>query len=243
MTGNNLTALQAAAAEYLAAGYAVLPGFSPAMIATPDQLDRIRSSDHPAARLCCRLLKKLCKQPLSYRFIVFPITQRQRAERIFGRFREANLLISLGRRSNLLVLDLDHLDKPAANHAAGDYRYATCSVVTGRGRHFYFRYPADFSCTRRITAEGVYLLGDLGWVVASPSEHGCGERYDWLNTAHPVAPLPEELRQSRKALISHRWVIAAVDLVRTTFRAWVLFPLLRLAVPLAARLIEKNNPT
>lgn len=116
------------------------------------------------------------------------------------RWPEANIGISCG-PSNLLVVDLDG---PAgrrawaeleAEHGAVD----TLRSSTGRadgGVHLLYRQPAGVrlgngrgALPPKVDGQGIDVRGQGGYIVAPPSVHPSGERYDWFHVP-AAAQLP-----------------------------------------------------
>ncbi len=100
----------------------------------------------------------------------------------FGNGRPRNIAIITGLVSNgLTVLDFDN--------AEAYHRWATAypelnapTASTGRGFHVYIK-VGDITGNGKLYFEGVQV-GDIktdgGYVVAPPSVHGSGRRYEWL---------------------------------------------------------------
>lgn len=96
----------------------------------------------------------------------------------------ANIGIATGNESGLLVLDQDDqyaLDAVEIPH--------TIESVTGRGgRHVLFSYPEDgarYITGTNIVAQGVDSRADGGYIVAPPSMHISGRRYQWEDSSLP----------------------------------------------------------
>ena len=187
--------------QYIEEGFAVTPGFSPSMIATPDQIQKIREGNDLTSKVLWYCIIRLCKIALRPHFFLCPLTTKAQVQRWFGRHPDANILIVLGKCSNLVALDID----PSSHHPimrVAD-QYKTRKVTTGNGIHCYFRYPKDMEWSRHITMDGMYLKGDHCLMGAPPSVHANGEHYNWLDDRSPIAEFPEALRQSKKAFLSH----------------------------------------
>jgi hypothetical protein len=95
----------------------------------------------------------------------------------------ANIGIATGVRGGIVVLDLDGPDAEvwlAANELTHGSLPATVEVATARGRHLYFMLPPStgIPCRTGIGPK-VDARGDDGYVVAPPSLHANGVRYDW----------------------------------------------------------------
>jgi hypothetical protein len=112
-----------------------------------------------------------------------------------------NIGIATGARSGIFVLDID------PEHGGDDSLDAlidehgglpdTVEVETGGGgRHIYFAYT-DVGVIRNSVSElgpGLDIRSDHGYVVAPPSMHASGQRYEWELSSHPeempLAPPP-----------------------------------------------------
>lgn len=125
-------------------------------------------------------------------------------DRWFTRWPDANVGIVTGAVSGLVVLDVDPGHGGTASLAALETEHgtlpATVSARTGGGgRHYYFRHPGRTTGNRTGLAPGLDLRGDGGMVVAPPSMHGSGRRYQWVTgktpDTMPLAPVPVWLLQ------------------------------------------------
>jgi len=115
--------------------------------------------------------------------------------RWWTRWPEANVGIVTGAKSGLVVLDQDG---PEAEESLKDKDLpSTLRVSTGKGIHWYFSHPGGIvrNFTRRLP--GLDLRGDGGYVVAPPSLHSSGHRYEWADSLDPetveLAPCPDWL--------------------------------------------------
>lgn len=93
---------------------------------------------------------------------------------------DANIGIPTGLTSGLLVVDCDPRNGGPIDRGSFVEQFGpvpeTAEVTTGGGgRHFYFRYSGG--AVPKTLATGVDLKGDGGYVVAPPSIHPSGERY------------------------------------------------------------------
>ena len=101
-----------------------------------------------------------------------------------------NIAVATGAVSRIFVVDVDGLDaefelrKLEAEH--GDLP-SSIEVITARGRHIYFRWPAQpiRTSTGKI-APGIDVRGDGGYVLAPPSVHPSGKRYCWSVDSTPT---------------------------------------------------------
>lgn len=114
----------------------------------------------------------------------------------------ANVGIATGRSSGIVVLDVDPLKGGDESLEELQGRYGlvpnTVEVITGGGgRHVYFKHPGDGvvrSAMGLAGLPGLDVKGDGGYVVAPPSRHPSGRRYEWECLSHPddlsLAPVP-----------------------------------------------------
>jgi hypothetical protein len=121
-------------------------------------------------------------------------------ERWYARWPEANVGIVTGALSGLVVVDVD------PRHG-GDDSLKTWQREHGRlprtvearsgggGRHLYFAHPGGIVHNRVAFLPGVDLRGDGGLIVAPPSVHPSGRRYEWIvdPTEIALARLPAPL--------------------------------------------------
>ena len=111
---------------------------------------------------------------------------------------QANVAIATGKRSGVIVLDVDagHDGYESLADLQGQYGKLpdTPTVKTGTGgEHLYFLHPG---CEIRNSASklgrGLDIRGDGGYVVAPPSIHPNGNRYEWIVKPSQVqfTPMP-----------------------------------------------------
>lgn len=130
------------------------------------------------------------------------------------RWPAANVGIATGR--GLVVLDVDPRHGGLGSLKAIQQEHGplpeTLTVATGGGGyHFYFTGQAG---NRVGVRPGLDLRGDRGYVVAPPSLHMSGRRYEWVRMGLPLAPLPPWLltgnatgasTQTPRAIPSTEW--------------------------------------
>ncbi len=112
---------------------------------------------------------------------------------------QPNVAIVTGVVSGLVVLDVD------PRHGGGDSLarlerlhgpvLPTLEAATGGGgRHLYFACPHGIVRNRAGLAPGIDVRGEGGCVVAPPSLHASGRRYEWVRSHgpddRPPSPLP-----------------------------------------------------
>ncbi|MCC6976273.1 MAG: bifunctional DNA primase/polymerase [Anaerolineae bacterium] len=117
---------------------------------------------------------------------------RQEVETWFGGQMGAlqNIGIATGQISGVFVVDCD--SELAYEKIKENGSPDTLCVATARGIHLYFSLP-DFPVPCRAgLLPGVDVRGNGGYVVAPPSTHPSGKRYQWIREV-PPAPAPEWL--------------------------------------------------
>ncbi|HEX7998663.1 MAG TPA: bifunctional DNA primase/polymerase [Pyrinomonadaceae bacterium] len=116
------------------------------------------------------------------------------------KFPDANIGIPTGEASGWLVLDIDPRHGGDASLTAlieehGDAWLETMQSRTGGGgHHIIFAYPQGSNIRNSAgrLGEGIDVRGEGGYIIAAPSLHGSGRRYEWLTNFKPAAP-PEWL--------------------------------------------------
>jgi hypothetical protein len=120
----------------------------------------------------------------------------------FGIRRQLNVGIVTGAVSNLAVLDIDsrHGGDESLTWLEVEHGPLPRTVEArsgGGGRHLYFAHPGGSVPSRTGLAPGIDVRADGGCVVAPPSLHPGGGRYEWARGRSPAeaspAPLPDWL--------------------------------------------------
>jgi len=114
------------------------------------------------------------------------------------RYPNAAVGIATGRESGLVVLDVDPRnggeESLARLQGVQGKLPSTLAVRTGGGgTHYFFRHPRDRIVPNRAPLSGfpgLDLKGDGGYVVAPPSRHVSGARYEWLEPRQEIADAP-----------------------------------------------------
>ncbi len=101
------------------------------------------------------------------------------------RWADAQVGLITGAATELIVLDVDGEDVELPGGVP-----LTPAVKTAKGRHFYFRWAGPKLPSLLKIADWIEVRGDRGYVVAPPSKHPLGARYEWL-----IAPGEEELKE------------------------------------------------
>ena len=112
----------------------------------------------------------------------------------WARWPEANIGVVTGRVSGVVVLDADGpegLDSLKALNTPA----TTWLSRTGRGHHQWFQHPGVTIGNRAGVRPHLDVRGDGGYVVAPPSLHASGRRYEWLTSPDdlPLARVPADV--------------------------------------------------
>lgn len=95
-----------------------------------------------------------------------------------------NIGIVTGKISNLIVLDADGLS--GLEYLKKNHINSNVSVITGTGKHLWFRYQDGIKNSASAIAPGIDIRGEGGFVVAPPSVHPNGKRYRWNGVVNVV---------------------------------------------------------
>ncbi len=114
---------------------------------------------------------------------------------------EANIGIVTGGISGIVVVDIEKDGKTEG------WPPTAMAKTGGGGFHFYYKHPGKLVPNATRVKELTDVRGDGGYVVAPPSMHSSGVRYEWLTTPEDVGltDLPEDLLQSQVLETKHQW--------------------------------------
>jgi hypothetical protein len=110
---------------------------------------------------------------------------------------QANIGLATGRAAAFWVLDIDgeegetSLRELEKKHSELSFNVEV--ITGGGGRHIYFQWPGDgdISNSAGKLGPGLDVRGDGGYVIAPPSLHPCGKRYEWsVDSADQMRPAP-----------------------------------------------------
>lgn len=130
------------------------------------------------------------------------IATADEVRRWFRRWAHANVAVVTGRVSGVVVVDVDPRhggDASIARLAVEEHGMPpTVEALTGGGgRHLYYAHPGEPVANRAGVYPGIDIRGDGGCVVAPPSVHASGRRYEWIPARTPgkflIARLPRFL--------------------------------------------------
>jgi hypothetical protein len=128
---------------------------------------------------------------------------------------DANIGIATGKRSGLLVLNINPKDGVYFDDIMeflgffDDNLKFPAALTGGAGLHYYFQYPEDsLEMPEQLPGfPGIYLMGAGDYVVAPPSRHASGEYYKWTRPTGYipiVPPLPAGLMKLIKPELGSR---------------------------------------
>jgi hypothetical protein len=106
-------------------------------------------------------------------------TDAAQVRRWWSTWPEANIGIATGRESGIIVKDRDDLEAVLP----GEIPRTITARTGGGGLHHVYAYPPDgvaHISSTNVLAQGVDSRADGGYIVAPPSMHASGARYEWL---------------------------------------------------------------
>ena len=104
----------------------------------------------------------------------------------------ANIGIATGKISGITIIDVD-VDKGGLDtwRAIGVEPDTLYSKTGGGGFHAFFNYSSRIKTSSNTLGKGVDCRNDKGYIVAPPSIHPSGRRYEWMNEGHCLIDLPD----------------------------------------------------
>jgi len=99
----------------------------------------------------------------------------------------ANIAIATGSKSKIIVMDIDAKNNGYASLNELQMRYGLIpQTVTaksgGGGKHFYFKAPLRELRGRIGMRPGIDVMAEDQRIIAPPSRHKSGNRYEWINS-------------------------------------------------------------
>lgn len=195
------------ALEYATRGWHVIP------LHTPD------GDENCSCHTDCG--KSNGKHPRTMKGLKDATTDEETIRRWWSMWPDANIGIRTGAESDITVLDVDPRNGGNKSLAAmelenGKLPETLMSSTGGDGRHFLFIRPE--AKLNKEAGEGLDIKGDGGYIVAPPSLHASGKRYEWANGAE-IAPMPEWLLEKATVQKKPNNVIIG-DFGNADFSAW-----------------------
>lgn len=129
------------------------------------------------------------KHPATVHGVKDATTDRKIIKNWWAKNPKANVGIATGKKSKVLVLDVDprnggNKTLSALTAELGPLPTTVSSRTGGGGKHLVFKYP-DFRVKKdsagKILGAGVDILSDGAIMVAPPSRHESGKRYKWIS--------------------------------------------------------------
>ena len=126
------------------------------------------------------------------------------------RWRCANIALATGKRSGLIVIDIDlPLALGSLDALVGRVLRTLVSLSGGGGIHLLLGAPEGYLLRNHasrlpgIAADlpGIDLRAEGGYIVAPPSIHRSGRRYEWLDANAAIAPAPEWVKQPERSYV------------------------------------------
>jgi hypothetical protein len=150
------------------------------------------------------------KHPLVRHGLYEATTDEKTIRGWWRQWRGANVGIATGSPSGIVVVDVDvpeGMESLGLLEREGKGLPDTLSARTGSGgRHLVFELPKGRlgNSTGRLPGfsrdlPGVDFRGEGGYVVAPPSLHASGGRYEWLAPSADTSPLPEWIQEPPRA--------------------------------------------
>jgi len=173
-----------AALDYLQLGWSVIPAHT----AGPDR--------------SCSCGRDHCASPGKHPRIKWAAYQErlpteEEVQRWWRRWPEANIAVVTGKVSGIVVLDVDprHGGDESLRDLGG-LPDTTTAITGGGGLHLVFAHPRREIPNRASIWPGIDLRGDGGYIIAPPSQHESGRRYEWEVGRSPWEMAPAPLPQS-----------------------------------------------
>jgi bifunctional DNA primase/polymerase-like protein len=175
-----------AALNYAKAGYPVVP------LHTPVFENRCSCRDW-------KTCEKPGKHPRTWHGLKDATTNLETVKFWWRKWPNANIGLLTGKRSNVFVLDVD--PKSGGLYSLEEFQDSYCQLpatltaISGSGgRHLIFKYPdVRIKNSASLIARGLDIKSDNGYIVAAPSLHISGERYQWHGVNTPILDAPDWL--------------------------------------------------
>lgn len=164
---------------------------------------------------CCSCGDPECKHPGKHPRVKgaykAATTDVNQVEQWWTDWPDANIGIATGAGSGIFVLDVD--PKNGGNKSLAKlqdrivFGFEVVVATGGGGAHHYYRFPKDqvVRCSAGKIGDGLDIRGEGGYIIAPPSSHASGRRYEWAETS---GPHEQELPEAPPALLE---LIASVS--------------------------------
>ena len=181
--------MENAALHYALAGYPVFPLQNPIFMG-----DSVRCS--------CRdwqTCNKVGKHPRTRYGVKDATTDLETIRQWWQKWPNANIGIPTGKKSGIFVLDIDpksggHYSLEDLEDAYGELPGTLKQRTGSNGAHRIFRYPeVRIKNSTSEIGRGLDIRSDGGYIVAAPSLHASGNRYEWHGINTPIEDAPDWL--------------------------------------------------
>ena len=181
------------ALSYLEKGLSIIPLYSPEMLKIKgpknfitelkQEYEKNTQSEQPLEKdvITESVLTKWCKRPCisGWKDYQDRLPTKEEVTHWFTMNPTANIAIITGAISGVVVFDFDSESALEYVEEIGGLPDSTAIAMTGKGLHFYMRYP-DFNVSNRVNTNlHLDIRADGGYVAAPPSRHGSGRYYEW----------------------------------------------------------------
>ena len=136
-------------------------------------------------------LKEKDKLPLVPSWVAYQEDRAGREEigKWWRTWPKANIGIITGTISGIVVVDADSPEAAASLKPILGNLTMIPIVATGKGFHIYYKHPGGLLSNKAGVIAKVDFRGDGGYVVAPPSVHPSGKRYEWKKPITPFMPV------------------------------------------------------
>jgi len=117
----------------------------------------------------------------------------------------SNIAIATGKVSGITVIDIDIGDGKFGadnwvkiNKEHGEPKTLMSQTGSG-GMHALFKYNSALKTASNILGKGIDCRNDNGYIVAPPSMHRSGNKYEWVDQNQELTDLPAHLSQRKEA--------------------------------------------
>lgn len=108
---------------------------------------------------------------------------------------DANIGVITGEISGIVAVDVDTDRGGRAKPIAKEAPTKLVSRTGGGGYHLIYQYPGSGRVQNKVTAAGIDVRGDGGYIVVPPSIHSSGRAYRWKRRGQPGGVLPAVVRK------------------------------------------------
>ena len=134
---------------------------------------------------------RMTKKPLiSWKEFQSRLPTEEEVESWWTKYPDANVAIITGKISGLTVIDAD--SQTGIDWVQAHCDKTTVYAKTGKGQHAYYLYPYHTEIKNSVRiAPDVDIRGEGGYVVAPPSTHANGSKYEWIFSGDGFDDMPE----------------------------------------------------